>query len=78
MILFIISRNLCREFASVLHDKCKENLRKTKSEYFLDRQMLNFHNYRLGGSNYLTESGEVAYFYKHRPRLVVEPCSRDL
>ena len=28
-----ISRNLHREFASVLHDECKENLRKTKSEH---------------------------------------------
>ena len=65
-----ISRNLGREFASVLHDECKENFRKTKSKHFLDRQMPNFHTYRLGGSNYLTASEEVAYFYKCRPRLV--------
>ena len=64
------SRNLRREFASVLHDECKENLRKTKSEHFLDREMPNFHTYFLGGSNYLTTAGEVAYFYKCRPRLV--------
>ena len=32
--------------------------------------MPGFHTYRLGGSNYLTASGEVAYFYKCRPRLV--------
>ena len=32
--------------------------------------MPNFHTYRLGGSNYLTAAGEVAYFYKCRPRLV--------
>ena len=43
-----ISRNLHREFASVLHDKCQENLRKTKSEHFLDREMPSFHTYRLG------------------------------
>ena len=43
---------------------------RQKSEHFLDRQMPNFHNYRLGASNYLTASGEVAYFYKCRPRLV--------
>ena len=66
-----ISRNLRCEFASVLHDNCKENFCKTKSEHFLDRQMPNFHTYRLGGSNYLTAAGEVAYFYKCRPRLVV-------
>ena len=65
-----ISRSLRREFASVLHDECKENIRKTKTEHFLDRQMPGFHTYRLGGSNYLTASGEVAYFYKCRPRLV--------
>ena len=62
-----ISRNLRREFASVLHDECKENFRKTKSEHFLNRQMPNFHTYRLGGSNYLTAAGEVAYFYKCHP-----------
>ena len=65
-----ITRNLRREFASILHDECKENLRKTKTEHFLDREMPNFHTYRLGGSNYLTAAGEVAYFYKCRPRLV--------
>ena len=62
-----ISRNLRREFASVLHDECKENLCKTKSEHFLDREIPNFHTYRLGGSNYLTAAGEVAYFYKCGP-----------
>ena len=65
-----ISRKLHREFASVLHDECRENLRKTKSEHFLDQHMPNFHTYRLGGSNYLTASVEVAYFYKCRPQLV--------
>ena len=65
-----ITRNLRREFASVIHDECKENLRKTKTEHFLDREMPSFHTYRLGGSNYLTAAGEVAYFYKCRPRLV--------
>ena len=42
-----ISRNLRHEFASVLHDECKENLRKTKTEHFLDREMPNFHTYHL-------------------------------
>ena len=65
-----ISRNLHHEFASVLHDECKESFRKTKSEHFLDRQMPNFHTYQLGGSTYLTAAGEVAYFYKCRPWLV--------
>ena len=65
-----ISRNLRREFASVLHDECKENIHKTKTEHFLDHQMPGFHTYRLGGSNYLTASGEVPYFYKCRPQLV--------
>ena len=65
-----ITRNLRREFASVIHDECQENLRKTRTEHFLDREMPNFHTYRLGGSNYLTAAGEVAYFYKCRPRLV--------
>ena len=65
-----ISCNLRREFTSVLHDECKGNLHKTKSEHFLDRRIPNFHTYRLGGSNYLTASGEVAYFYKRRPRHV--------
>ena len=32
--------------------------------------MPNFHTYRLGGSNYLTAAGEMAYFYKCRPQLV--------
>ena len=32
--------------------------------------MPGFHTYRLGGSNYLTASGEVAYFYKCHPRLL--------
>ena len=62
-----ISRNLRREFASVLHDDCKENLHKTRSEHYLDHEMPNFRTYRLGASNYLTASGEVAYFYKCRP-----------
>ena len=57
-----ISRNLRRGFASVLHDECTENLCKMKTEHFLDRQMPGFHTYQLGGSNYLTASGEVAYF----------------
>ena len=57
--------NLHHEFASVLHDDCKENLRKTKSEHYLDRKMPNFCTYRLGAYNYLT-----AYFYKSRPQLV--------
>ena len=38
-----ISRNLRCKFASVLHDECQENLRKTKSEHFLDPEMPNFH-----------------------------------
>ena len=59
-----ISRNLRHEFASVLHDECKENLCKMKPEYFLNRKMPSYHTYRLGGSNYLTAAGEVAYFYK--------------
>ena len=66
----LITRNLRREFASVLHDECKENLRKTKTEHYLDRQMPGYHTYRLGGANYLTAAGEVAYFYKCRPKLV--------
>ena len=49
-----ISRNLRHEFASFFHDKCKENLCKTKSEHFLDREMPSCHTYRLGGSNNLT------------------------
>ena len=65
-----ITRNLRREFALVIHDECKENLRKTKTEHYLDREMPSFHTYRLGGSNCLTAAGEVAYFYKCRPRLV--------
>ena len=65
-----ISRNLRREFAPVSHDECKENLRKIKSEHFLDRKMSSFHTYHLGGSNYLTAAGEVTYFYKCRPQLV--------
>ena len=65
-----ISRNLRREFASVLHDECKENIQKTKTEHYLDRQMPGFHTYRLGGSNHLTAAGQVTYFYKCRPRLV--------
>ncbi len=44
--------------------------RTMKIEHFLDRQMPGFHTYRLGGSNHLTASVEVAYFYKCRPRLV--------
>ena len=59
-----ISRNLRREFASVLHDKSRGNLRQTKTEHFLDHQVPGFHIYHLGGSNYLTASGEVEYFYK--------------
>ena len=54
----------------MIHDECKENLRRTKTEHYLDREMPSFHTYRLGGSNYLTSAGEVAYFYKCRPRLV--------
>ena len=65
-----ITRNLQREFSSVLSDECKENLRKTKTERFLERQLPGLHTYRLGGSNYLTAAGEVAYFYKCQPRLV--------
>ena len=65
-----ISLNLRCEFTSVLHDECKESFHKTKSEHFLDRQMPNIHTYQLGGSNYLTAAGEVAYFYKCQPRLV--------
>ena len=43
---------------------------KTKTEHFLDRQMPDFHTYRLGRSNYLTAFGEIAYFYRCGPRLV--------
>ena len=65
-----INRKLKREFFSVLRDDCQENLRKTKTEHFLERQLPGLHTYRLGGSNYLTAAGEVAYFYKCQPRLV--------
>ena len=43
---------------------------KIKTEHFLERQLPGLHTYRLGGSNYLTAAGEVAYFYKCQPRLV--------
>ena len=65
-----INRKLKREFFSVIRDDCRENLRKMKTEHFLERQLPGLHTYRLGGSNYLTAAGEVAYFYKCRPRLV--------
>ena len=54
----------------MLHDECQENIRKTKTEHYLDRQLPGFHTCRLGGLNYLTAAGEVAYFYKCQPRLV--------
>ena len=41
-----------------------------KYDHYLDREMPNLHTYRLGASNYLTASGEVAYFYKCQPWLV--------
>ena len=44
-----ISRTLKREFSSVLRDECKDNLRKTKTEHILDRQLPGLHTYRLGG-----------------------------
>ena len=65
-----ISRNIRREFASVLQDECKENLCKMKSEHILDRKIPNFHNSRLGDSNNLTAAAELAYFYKCQPRPV--------
>ena len=65
-----INSKLKREFFSVIRDDCQENLRKMKTEHFLERQLPGLHTYRLGGSNYLTAAGEVAYFYKCRPRLV--------
>ena len=65
-----ISHDLRREFASLLRDECKENICKTKTEHYLDHQLPGFHAYALGGPNYLTAAGEVAYFYKYRPRLV--------
>ena len=65
-----ISRNLRREFASVLHNECQENIRKTKTKHYLDRQLPGYHTYWLGGPNYLTAAGEIEYFYKCRPRLV--------
>ena len=71
-----ISRKLRREFFSVLRDECKENLRKTRTEHFLERQLPGLHTqvFILGGANYLTAAGEVAYFYKCRPRLVADTC----
>ena len=65
-----MTRALQREFSSVLRDECRENLRKTKTEHFLERQIPGLHTYRLGGSNHLTAAGEVAYFYKCQARLV--------
>ena len=65
-----INRKMKREFFSVLRDDCQENLRKTKTKHFLERQLPGLHTYRLGGANYLTAAGEVAYFYKCQPRLV--------
>ena len=65
-----ISGRLRREFSSVMSNECKENLRKMKTEHYLERQLPGLHTYRLGGANYLTAAGEVAYFYKCRPRLV--------
>ena len=59
-----INRKMKREFFSVLRDDCQENLRKTKTEHFLELQLPGLHTYRLGGSNYLTAAGEVAYFYE--------------
>ena len=65
-----INRKMKQEFFSVLRDDCRETLRKIKTEHFLERQLPGLHTYRLGGSNYLTAAGEVAYFYKCQPRLV--------
>ena len=65
-----MTRALQREFSSVIRDECRETLRKTKTEHFLERQIPGLHTYRLGGSNYLTAAGEVAYFYKCQARLV--------
>ena len=65
-----IWRTLKREFSSVLHDECKDNIRNTRTEHFLERQLPGLHTYRLGGANYLTAAGKVAYFYMCRPRLV--------
>ena len=65
-----INQKMKREFFSVLRDDCRETLRKIKTEHFLERQLPGLHTYRLGGSNYLTAAGEVAYFYKCQPRLV--------
>ena len=71
-----INRKLKPEFFSVIRDDCRENLRKMKTEHFLERQLPGLHTYRLGGSNYLTAAGEVAYFYKCRPRLVASHTCR--
>ena len=65
-----ISRTLKQEFLSVLRDDCKETLRKTKTEHFLEWQLPGLHTYRLGRAHYLTAAGEIAYFYKCQPHLV--------
>ena len=65
-----INLKLIEEFSRVFYDSCKSDLQKLKADHFLDRKLPGYHTYRLGGANYITAAGEIAYFYKCKPTLV--------
>ena len=71
-VLYSKTKELIRkEFSIVLQESCKQNLEKTKTRHFLERELPAFRPYRLGGANYLTTAGEVTYFYKCKPVLTM-------
>ena len=59
------------EFQAVLRDDCQRNLDSTKLTHYVERELPGFRSYRLGGANYLTKAGEVAYSYKCKPKLIL-------
>ena len=65
-----INHRLIDEFSRVFYDNCKSDLQQLKADHFLDRKITGYHTYRLGGANYITAAGEIAYFYKCKPTLV--------
>ena len=65
-----INLRLIDEFSRVFYDNCKSDLQHLKADHFLDRKIPGYHTYRLGGANYITAAGEIAYFYKCKPILV--------
>ena len=65
-----VKAQLRSEFHSVLNNDCMHNYDSLKLNHYIDRKLPGYYNYRIGGANYITASGDVAYTYRCTPVLL--------